>query len=126
MLAVKGGLRWQMILQANLEMVLCTDCVSTLLWLPGTVSVTTKSIGLSVERPICKGNGIRQIAWTAAALRLPTATSNQGNKPTDRGQAGWHPKRPSRVGRGFGIELVCGSMAFRLKVFPVTSLNLAF
>lgn len=53
-LAVKGGLRSQMILQANLDIVLCTDCVSELLWLPGTVSVTTKSIGLSVDRPIWK------------------------------------------------------------------------
>lgn len=53
-LAVKGGLRSHMILQANLDIVLCTDCVSELLWLPGTVSVTTKSIGLSVDRPIWK------------------------------------------------------------------------
>lgn len=53
-LAVKGGLRSHMILQANLDIVLCTDCVSELLWLPGTVSVTTKSIGLSVDLPICK------------------------------------------------------------------------
>lgn len=30
-LAVKGGLRSQMILQANLDIVLCTDCVSELL-----------------------------------------------------------------------------------------------
>lgn len=29
--AVNGGLRSQMILQANLEIVLCTDCVSELL-----------------------------------------------------------------------------------------------
>lgn len=33
-------------------MVLWTDWVSMLLWLPATVSVTTKSIGLSVDRPI--------------------------------------------------------------------------
>jgi len=30
-LAVKGGLRSHMILQANLDIVLCTDCVSELL-----------------------------------------------------------------------------------------------
>ena len=41
MRAVKGGVRWHMMRQAKREMVLWTDCVSELLWLPGTVSVTT-------------------------------------------------------------------------------------
>lgn len=45
-------MRWHLIRQAKREMVLWTDWVSVLLWLPATVSVTTKSMGLSVDRPI--------------------------------------------------------------------------
>lgn len=52
MRAVYGAVRWHLMRQAKREMVLCTDCVSALLWLPATVSVTTKSMGLSVDRPI--------------------------------------------------------------------------
>ncbi|TNN26781.1 hypothetical protein EYF80_063082 [Liparis tanakae] len=44
MRAVCGGVRWHMMRQAKREMVLCTDCVSALLWLPATVSVTTNTM----------------------------------------------------------------------------------
>lgn len=54
MRAVKGGLRSQTTRQAKREMVLCVMGVSSPSWPPAIVSVTTKSMGLSVERPICK------------------------------------------------------------------------
>lgn len=50
MRAVYGSLLSHTILQANLEMVLCVIWASSF-WPPETVSVTTKSIGLSVDLP---------------------------------------------------------------------------
>ncbi len=60
MRAVKGGLRSQTTRQAKREMVLCVMGVSSPSWPPAIVSVTTKSMGLSVERPIYKTTGINQ------------------------------------------------------------------
>ena len=54
MRAVKGGFRSQTTRQAKREMVLCVMGVSSPSWPPAIVSVTTKSMGLSVERPIYK------------------------------------------------------------------------
>lgn len=54
MRAVYGGLRSQTTLQAKREMVLGAMEGSSPSFPPPEVSVTTKSMGLSVERPICR------------------------------------------------------------------------
>ena len=51
-LAILGFFRSHRIRHANLEIVLCITRVSPVLS-PGTVSITTKSMGASEERPIC-------------------------------------------------------------------------
>ena len=54
MRAVYGGFLWQMMRQAKREMVLWMDSRLAGPWEPpGTVSVTTRSMGPSVERPTC-------------------------------------------------------------------------
>ena len=56
MRAVYGGLRSHTTLQAKREMVLGAMEGSSPSFPPPEVSVTTKSMGLSVERPICNSN----------------------------------------------------------------------
>ena len=51
-LAVYGGSRSTSILHANRDIVLCVTTEFSDRWSPGTVSMTTKSIGDSEERPI--------------------------------------------------------------------------
>lgn len=53
-LAVYGAFRSQTMRHANLEIVLWVIWVSSLFWLPEIVSVTTKSMGLSVDLPTWK------------------------------------------------------------------------
>lgn len=57
MRAVYGGFLSQMTRQAKREMVLWADWPSMAELAPGVVSVTTKSIMLSVDRPIWTGGG---------------------------------------------------------------------
>jgi len=53
MRATYGGLRSTMIRHANREMVLCWATELSPRWSPGIVSITTKSIGPSDDRPTC-------------------------------------------------------------------------
>lgn len=57
MRAVYGGLRSHTTLQAKREIVLGAMEGSSHSFPPPEVSVTTKSMGPSVERPICRGTG---------------------------------------------------------------------
>ena len=61
MRAVYGGLRSHTTLQAKREMVLGAMEGSSPSFPPPEVSVTTKSMGLSVERPICGGQRREQL-----------------------------------------------------------------
>lgn len=62
MRAVYGSLLSHTILQANLEMVLCVIWASSF-WQPETVSVTTKSIGLSVDLPTWINQTLSWLTW---------------------------------------------------------------
>lgn len=89
MRAVYGGVRWHLMRHAKREMVLCTDGVSALLWLPATVSVTTKSMGLSVDRPICQQRKrAREDRIRVSAARDDSATC----RPSPTGMGKLRPK----------------------------------
>lgn len=68
-LAVYGGFLSTRIRQANREIVLCVTLSRELRWHPGMVSITTKSIGPSEERPIWNMS-VSSSCWYSTMIAL--------------------------------------------------------